>query len=593
VYSAYQQPGLYYAAPVRWEAAGGDATDPAFRVDVFQQDRDEDGLAEFGLLTVRYAAASDLAQLYAAGIDGLPNARFEAIPVASGIAQLTSPANVALPAAVRAPQELEKAEVSSLALLIRLDGSSTDLLIGALRHGLATIRGLAWITAIGVAARMPGTISVDLGAFAGGLDASAGAETANVATIVELEALRQRVAEDPASLGIMTTATITGDTRADFADAALDRLLSRVAHLVPAPDLQPGSWVRIESLTGQASWDLAAPILVSRYFELDADPLGPLRSMPAAELEATLVRRHVVPPLRTGWHRVTFCPTMVLPQFGVADQFIEVTVAAVPPDRPQAVRDVVPLIRDEPTASVSFRLAPSEILRYQWSLTSVLESGTSAQVCVGPWRDADSAWTTIRPDDSGLRYITFEASRALLREADVRVVANAIVDGDAWRVVGTLDSARPAGAFVLPASAPDPELVAEATAKAGGAVQVSVPVVSDRLRLDPFSFPGAGPRTVTLQVDHDPGSGFAGFQVHLSPEDALDDPARHGSVLLHPQQPSTTWSWYTLSPFRSGVCWRLKEAESWSAPTEGPIVIAPTLPAATPVGVSVPQPKGT
>ena len=589
VYPAYEQPGVFLVPPVRWVAVGS-GSDPAFRVDVYQQDRHEEGLAEFGLLTVRYTAAYDLEELYGTGVEGLPGARFLALAPESGIVRLTSPAEIPLPGPVTSPQALADAGVSSAATVVRLDGPASDLVVGALRRGLATIRGLAWLVVRGVATRVPGSMTVDLDAFTSAA-VRQGTDGPPADAPVSLDDLRRRVTDDPAAFGIRTTAEVDGNTRSSFTEAALDRLLARVAHLVPSPDAQPGVWVGVGRTVGEATWDLAEPLAVPRFLGLDADPLGPLRSMTAAELETTVLRRHVAPAVRTGRHRVTFCPTVVLPQFGLAEQMVEVSVPARPPTRPQTIREVVPLVPGTPTASVAFRMSPSEPLRYEWALTSVLASSTGARVHVGPTRTADSGWNAVRPDDTGLRYVAVEASPALLAEASVHVEATTSVDDEPWVAAGTLDAQRPAGLLVLPPGAPDPDIAARATTP-DGLSRATTAAAVPRLRLDPFSFPGTGRRDVHLALGtgHEPDG--AGVVVELTPEDATDDPRRHGTVLLTAGRPEATWHWYALSPFRGAVRWRRRGADTWSEPTEGPVVVGPE-PLLEAAGGALRRPEGT
>ena len=567
VYAAYERPGEFYAAPVRWEAAG-DREDPPFLVETYQQDLGTAGLAEFGLLTLRFRASFDLGELADHGLSGLPEARFTALPIDEGLVQLTAPEEFGLPPELLNPYAVETAALVSPAVVARVDGPTADLVVGALRRGLATVGATAHIAASGIGCRYPGEITLDAARWT---QAVSSLTPADGSMIIPVEVLRSLVSEDVAAVGVGTATWPDAADRTAFTDAVWDRLLGRLARLAGPPAGTQGVHIRLEPIAGELRFDLSEPVVAPRFWSLSADPLGPLRTLTIAELEAVVLRRHQIPSLSSGWHLLAFSPTLVTPTLGVASQFVEVEVPPAPPKRPQRLRRTVALTSGT-AATTTVRLGPTEPLTFRWHLATLLESATVAKLVPGPEQTGDQSWTPVRPDETSLRYIGLEASPALLAEASVQVTVTATVDGDPWVVTGSLDSTRLSAVAVLPARAADPVINAVATAP-DGRQAVIAPVAATRLRLDPFSFPGPGVRRLTVSIP--PGS--ADTVVEIAGQDDLDQPERHGVLALTAGAPATTWSWYARSPFRLGACWRLRGALAWSDPTEGPITVSADL----------------
>lgn len=561
-YAAFEQPGRFYAVPAALEARGeGDR--PPLQLDLYQQDRGHAGLAEFGLLALRYAADFSLPALYEAAAGMAVAPRFEPLPVESGLLRLTSAAALALPDAVSAPRPLDVAGAGSLAGGVRLDAMAAELFVGALRQGLATLGAEAWIVARGVAARGPGRMDVDLAVLAAALGTGPADAGMSDDGLHAVDALLDRLAEAPESLGVRLTPSPAPDERRATAQAVLDRLLDRYAVVAAPPAGRAGSWVRFDRermATGFATWPLDEPMLAPRCFALRTDPLGPLRQLPLSELEGRVVRRHAVPALATGWQRLVVDTTISLPLLGAATSTLELQAPPHPPLRPTTLRRSLVLEAASLPALVDLRLAPGEALRYEWQAVAFVGS----EAVRGPMRTSERQHLVIVPDDFGVDLVRLEADAGWLSEAVTEFTCRGLRPGGPWQVLGRLDEPPGHATIAVPRDVSVATLEARAAARLDGRRCAMAPVPLASMRLDAFSFDGTGLRTVALRLDpaHD------GCTVELCPEDGAGDPARHARLRLTPAQPEASWTWLALSPFCTGYRWRLAGETRWSDPRQ-------------------------
>ena len=573
VFAAFEQPTRYFVAPVRLDAVGVGDT-PPFQLDLYQQDRVDAGLAEFGLLTVRFAAQFELEAAREAAFMSMPQARIEPLRAESGFLRLTAAAALGLPGAVTTPQSLDVASVGSATLGVRLDGTAAEIFLGALREGLATIGAEAWLAVRGVSVRMPGTVELDPAAVFEALGPAG-----QPSRMVAVSALHQRLADDPGSLAVRHGGAVATDQRLRYAEAVVDRLVGRFGTLVAAPDGAQGAWVRLDRAAmapGVLRWSLDEPMLVPRLFALQADPLGPLRWLSHDEFEGRVVRRHAVAALRSGWWRVSVDTTLSAQAAGVLATAVDITVPARPPQRPATVKRTVLLDAATRPATVELRLAPGEPLAYEWQVVNHVQVDGAVETIDGPPRHADRAHLTLTPDDYGIGFVPVDADASLLAQAAVEVECMGTRGGRPWLVRGALDAGHPSVALAVPADVADAQIGACAVALADGCRRRMPAMPARALRLDPFSFEGSGARAVEVQgVFEDSADEVL---VELAPEDLTGEPARRERLRLTRASPTARWSWLALSPFRSGFRWRMVGEDDWSP------VLQPDAPLVVPGG---------
>lgn len=574
-FAAYERPGLFFVPPARLETEANDAGSTVsllanlpLRLDIYQQDRGADGLAEFGVLTLRLTGKYGLEEVRKAAFEVNPDLAIEPLVAESGYFRLDPVAAVELSPELRQVQPLAPSGVSSMTAVVRLSSFGAELLVGALRKGLAALGAQAWLQVQGVAARFDAEVTVESGVLLRELDAR---------PAHSVKSLKQRVIDDAGTLGISLPHGLAADAHDNLVAAIVDRALAEFAEMAPAPldQSDSGAWFRVSTGAverGVIRWDLRQPMAAPRLFALATDPLAPLRSLPPDEVERKVVRRHAVPALNSGWHEVRFAPNVPVPAAGLARLTVDVTVPPHPPFRPDTVRETAVLESVREGVPVQLRLFPGEKLDFEYRTSAFARMTDGITQLTGPVRWASSPLVTLAPDDFAVRFIPVEAAPSLLAAADVEILATTEPDGGQWRALATLTSAQPEAAFAVPADEPAAVLSATATALADGQQRTSVPAIVPRLYLDLFSFDGAGGHTASITAEFDDGA--PGLTLELRPE-AAEQQAR--TLTLTPAKPSAVWRWLALSPFQSGYCWRWMGQQEWFGPVHGPLLVKSSL----------------
>ena len=558
--AVFEQPGRFQVAPVRLSAFSRDR-EPPLRLDVYQQDRGDAGLERFSLLSIAFAAEFDLASVRSGLLDSAEDAHVEPLAVERGWLRLTSANALDLPDALHALQPLDALNISSLGMTLRLDSAATDLFIAGLQRGLMTIGADAWISVRGVAARMPLTIAFDPSSLLAGLRAATHDDTS-----IALDALRAQIADTPQRFGFDALVPLPQAQRALAADALIDRFCARFAS--PQPDTgADGAKVRIVfdpalMPAGTISWDLSEPVLAPRVYGIVADPLAALRALPAAQWEATAIRRHDVRALESGWHSVAITQNLPARRIGVMRAQVELSAPPQLPARAFTAKAAVKLESSREPAFAHLRLSPVEPLKYRWKTSVfVLENG-HGELIEGPQRESDREHLLIGPDDFGVRFVTVEAESAFLREARIKIECSGRRSDRPWSIRGIIDTASPDIALAIPLDVIDARIRADALALAGDAECTMAAVPASNLRLDAFSFEGSGSRDLAIECVFDDDKPQA--LIELVAEGRDEEPSRLQSVRLTPLVATARWSWVALSPFRSGYRWRWLGRDMWS-----------------------------
>ena len=558
-YAAYDQPGRFLLPPQALAASRGDGEAP-LRLDIVQQDRG-DALARYSILSLAFAADFGLDAARQAAFDLGARAQLAPMPVDGGWLRLNAVQALDLPPALGELLPLDAASLGALNLAVRLDGAGTDLFVAALQRGLLAVGASAWLRVRGVAERVPLSLSFDPANLLAAVRALAGGSDE-----VDAALLRQRLIDAPHLLGLRLSENSGEIAKETLADAVLDRIAARFAAPRPSPaDAPVGVRLAFDPAAmaaGRVQWNLADALLAPRLLTLEADPLGPLRTLPAGELHDRVVRRFDVRALASGWRCLSVRANLPPRRVGLVSAQVEVQVPAKPPARMFTLKATAPLASSDKPVSLDLRLSPSEPLAYQWQANAVLLSDGRAETLKGPLRSGEREHLLVGIDDFGLRWLPVEAEPAFLGEADIEVECFGTRKGKPWSARVTLDVARPELAFAVPFDVDDAAIRAVARARRDGAQRAMAPLAADSLRLDAFSFEGSGSRELALSCEFDDDARQCAIEI--APEDGIDDPARRKRVSFLRTRPQQSFGWLALSPFRGGYRWRWHAQAPWS-----------------------------
>ncbi|MGO4262086.1 hypothetical protein [Lysobacter sp. TAB13] len=560
-YAAFDQPGKFRLPPVLLAAQAGDGESP-LRLDIVQQDRGAAGLERYSILSLGFAAEFALAQARQAAFDAGQHVDLSPLPVEGGWLRLSAVQALNLPPALGELLPLDAASLGAVNLAVRLDSAATDLFVSALQRGLLAVGAQAWLRVRGVADRLPLSMSFDPAALLAAIRALTGG-----AASIDHALLRQRLIDAPQTLGLGLAASSGDILKQPLADAVIDRIAARYASPQPStPDAPTGVRLVFDETAmapGRVQWNLAEPQLAPRLIAIEADPLGPLRTMAAADLHDAVVRRHDVRALASGWRSVTVRANLPDRRVGVVSAQVELQLPAKPPARMFTIKTSAPLTAADRPIAVDLRLSPSEALSYQWQTTAIVLGDGRAEQIKGPPRKSDREHLLIGPDDFGLRLIPVEAEPVFLAQADIEVECIGTRKGKPWSVRANLSDAAPDLAFAVPFDVDGAAIRATARAKNDGTRRSMPAVDADSLRLDAFSFDGSGSRELELSCEFDDGANLR--TIEIAPEDGIDDAGKRKQVKFTRHSPQARWIWLSLSPFRSGYRWRWDAQSPWSA----------------------------
>lgn len=554
-YAAFDQPGKFRLPPVRL-AAQAQGDESPLRLDIVQQDRGAAGLERYSILSMAFAAEFALDSARQAAFDAAQRVDLSPLPVEGGWLRLSAVQALNLPPSLGQLLPLDAATLGAMNLAVRLDSAATDLFVSALQRGLLAVGAQAWLRVRGVADRLPLNMSFDPSALLAAIRALTGG-----AASIDHALLRQRLIEAPQTLGLGLPASSGDLLKEPLADAVIDRIAARFAAPQPsAADAPTGVRLVFDEAamkSGRVQWNLAEPQLAPRLIAIEADPLGPLRTMPAAGLHDAVVRRHDVRALASGWRSLTVRPNLPDRRIGVVSAQVEVQLPAKPPARMFTIKASAPLAASDRPITVDLRLSPSEALNYQWQTSAILLNDGRAETIKGVPQKSDSENLLIQAEDFGLRFVPVEAEPTFLDQADIEVECSGTRKGKPWSARGKLDRAMPDLAFAVPNDVETATIRATACSKGDGTRRAMGAVEADSLRLDAFSFEGSGSRELELSCEFDDTATLR--IIELAPEDAIDDAARRGQVKFTRNFSKANWSWLALSPFRSGYRWRWYE----------------------------------
>ncbi|MGH8081254.1 MAG: hypothetical protein ACREP7_11815 [Lysobacter sp.] len=567
-YAGYDQPGKFRLPPMSLAARAADGESP-LRLDIVQQDRGAAGLERYSILSMAFAAEFGLDQARRAAFDAAQRVELLPLSVEGGWLRLSAVQALNLPPSLGELLALDTASLSVLNLAVRLDSAATDLFVSALQRGLLAVGAQAWLRVRGVADRLPLTMNFDPTALLAAVRALSGG-----AASIDHAVLRQRLIDAPQTLGLGLAASSGDILKELLADAVIDRIAVRYAAPQPsAPDAPTGVRLVFDEAAmapGRVQWNLAEPLLAPRLIALEADPLGPLRTLPGADLHDAVVRRHDVRALASGWRSVVVRPNLPDRRIGVVSAQVELQLPAKPPARMFTIKASAPLAVSDRPIAVDLRLSPSEALAYQWQTNAIVLNDGRAESIKGPARKSERDHLLIGPEDFGLRWIAIEAEPAFLEQARIEVECSGTRKGKPWSARGSIEAATPDLAFAVPLDVDRLMLSANAQARSDGTRRAMAAVEADSLRLDAFSFEGSGSRELELHCEFDDAATM--LTIEIAPEDAIDEAAKRKLVKFTRRTPQTSWTWLALSPFRSGYRWRWNAQSPWSE------VLQPDLP---------------
>ncbi|NTU81930.1 MAG: hypothetical protein HGA45_21555 [Chloroflexales bacterium] len=454
---------------------------------------------------------------------------------------------------------------------LRISIETAGLLIEGLRGAVLPIHAYADLVIIGVAPRLPHTVSFDPHALLVALAAAADSEGR-----MAYSALGAFFQRELGALPVSVGGAVAQDERTLLAESLIDHTLQRFGQIIAPPDDGAEPWVALApgaSLgAGRFTWDLAEPLLASRPLTLRLDPFAAARAVVDRRGIEAVTRATVVPSLPSGALAVMVTANLPAEREGVTALGVNLCAPARPPQRPQAALATALLEPPADSARVTLRLSPREPAAYTYTTFAVLADAGGAEEVRGEPTEHTGDLLELGGEQFPLDSIAVSAEPALLERALVRCTRRRPAAGGAGAPLEysfALTLERPVRSLALPRGAAAGASLTVDAEEPGGAGRLRLgPLPAGDLCIDRFSFREYGPQRVMVEAALAPGA--PSLLVELLPEGAPETPKAIGIVQLRPERPRQEWGYFAPSPFAPGYRYRLRRPtgeppEPWSA----------------------------
>lgn len=363
----------------------------------------------------------------------------------------------------------------------------------------------------------------------------------------------------PAGSLPLTLTTLPPGCEAILAQILTDRVVAEYGALIPAPNLADPPYVQFKTAaeidTGITRWDLAEPAAVWRPWVFTLDPIGSVKALNDPAVLAAVVKNVTVPALNIGFHQVDFTATLPPSRVGIAAVGARLSVPPNPPARTFSVEETVLFTPPDDEGSCRFTLGATETTQYDVTCFAVIAANDFAQQYESAATSHTEPWVQLGAGDFPLIFSHISASAQLLRLANVHgtqryQIGTRQVQQD---FTLTLDGASEV-TVAAPSQASELAIALEAL-PLDGAPAVALPTAGPgRIALDVNSFAGYGPHSVLIHATVNQGDAlFAEFAPELI---AATSNVRGAMFALTSDQPRASWSYFAMSPFHSGYCYR-------------------------------------
>jgi hypothetical protein len=443
--------------------------------------------------------------------------------------------------------------------VMRLGSAAGAVIEGALKGEVLGLLAWAEMEMEGVAPRVPVKVTFDPANL---LNALAGVAANSSAPVLTRDQLEEFFEQDLGKLPLRLDGTLEETARRDFAEAMADFVRVRYGEFV-ASQRSPVEFsisLRMqEASSGQVSWDLSEPFLAPRALIASLDPFDAARQLVKSEGIASFVKQTVVPPLSSGTKRVHVSANLPSVRTGVLSLGVHLSAPPAPPRRMQAIQETLELIPPADAGVVTLKMSVAEPLAYEFATWAVVEQAGAIKRVENSRTSHNGETLDLSVDDFPLRFVTVEATEALLHLATIAGVCRGDGKEGPFERRFELTPDKPALGIGVPSEATLAPLQVEARGRGGSKLLRLTVEAAQSAQLDLTSFREFGPHRVKVECDF--GEGASGFlAVDLVAEGGEESLGAVQTLALTPAAPSKEWGYLASSPFSAGYRYRIHAA---------------------------------
>ncbi|HEY5705967.1 MAG TPA: hypothetical protein VIS96_10370 [Terrimicrobiaceae bacterium] len=506
-----------------------------------------------------------------------PNATVAPPVFRGGFLRLQPAANTgAMPEELSHPVPLAGNGLGVARFVMRLGSAAGAVIEGALKGEVLGLLAWAEMEMEGVGPRVPVSVTFNPADLLHALAKLAGNPAAPVLTRDQLEGFFE---QDLNKLPLRLDGSLEDTSRRDFVEAMADLLRVRYGDFV-ASQRSPVEFsisLRMqEASAGQVTWDLSKPLMAPRAIIASLDPFDAARQLVKSEGIASFVKQTVVPPLSSGTKRVHVAANLPSARAGVLSLGVHVSAPPKPPHRMQAIQETLELVAPSDSGVVTMKMSAAEPFAYEYTTWAVAERAGAVERLESPRRNHEGPTLDLSVDDFPARFVTVEASAALLHVATITGTCAGNAKGRPFERRFELTRDNPAVGIGVPTEATLAPLQVQAVERDGAKVLRLTLEAAQSAQLDLTSFPEFGPHRVKVECDF--GEASSGFlAVDLVAEGSEESPGAVQTLALTPAAPTKEWGYLASSPFRAGYRYRI-HAASGDSPSRWSDVQQPTTP---------------
>lgn len=472
-----------------------------------------------------------------------------------------------LPPEMAKPIELDCSGLGFARLTLPLAPEGVSMIEAALNDGATPILAHVELEIAGIAPRIPGRATVDLGLLRAYL-------TTNSATPAMLA---EKIADDASAIGIKVTDVPDSFARPAVAEAVADHIRATLCEGPLAPRADDGLALVLrdnDMATGKATIDLGLPVIATRMVAVALDPFAVARQLSAAAGGiGALVTRGQSGLLPTGRHEIIVDASVSRPCIGPLALGATLSFPPRPPARMHAIQEDFELPATGEWVTRQIQLSPGEQL--EWTLTGFAfwptPDGRGVENLQGAAVNCTGSRALLRPDAFPLTFADLEAGDALLNVANVEVSLSGVrPSGKTAIAATTLTSSTSRVALAVPADCDAPMLSGSAVARDGhGRIDLPARKAAD-WRIELADLPRYGPRTAEITVSLPEGIPLIAVEVIAEDAPVETQPETYAFT---PANRSRTHRWFCSDPFRPGLCWRWRGQAEFSDPIESACIL--------------------
>jgi hypothetical protein len=570
IYYPFENAGSFVVASSMLEIGSTNAGRPDFLLEMVRGVSPAMPPKPYAVLDFRVRAVHPADEALALVREEHPNATVAPPVFRGGFLRLHPAASTGeLPEELYQPVPLSANGLGVARFVTRLGPDAGAVIEGALKGEVLGLLAWAEMEMEGVSPRVPVKVTFDPAELLNALVKLAPSPSAPVVTRDQLEEFFE---QDVVKLPLRLDGALTETARRDFVEAMADYVRVRYGDFVASKRIPVEFSISLrmeEASSGEVTWDLSQPLVAPRAVIASLDPFEAARQLVRSEGIASFVKQTVVPPFSSGTRRIHVAANLPSVRAGLLSLGVHVSAPPKPPHRMQAIQETLELVPPSDTGVVTLKMSAAEPLAYEFSTWAITQRGGGVERLENPSRKHEDATLDLSVNDFPVRFVTIEASQALLALAAIAGICRGEANSGPFERRFELTPENPAIGIGIPSEATLVPLQIEARERPGSKLLHLTVEAAQSAQLDLTSFREFGPHRVKIECDF--GGATSGLLALDIVAEGSETSAAMQTLAFTAAAPEKEWAYLAANPFHPGYRYRVHSASGdsplpWSDP---------------------------